>query len=138
MPEAAVVLRRYDDETLAAAGGLDLGDVDLLHAHHGLERALGLGAAGGHGFHENARRDLPGDAPLVLAPAAGALLAAVADDGVPIAVGLCLVPVEIRNEKASVCLNAGPPLRPRQGTPATVNSTINTSPFLPEGKSLGA
>src|SRR5205807_6011626 len=37
------------------------------------------------------RRDLPRHAPLVLAPAARALLAAIADDGVPIAVGLGLI-----------------------------------------------
>ena len=39
----------------------------------------------------DARRDLPGDAPFVLAPAALAFLAAVADDRVPVAVGLLLV-----------------------------------------------
>ena len=27
----------------------------------------------------------------------------------------------------------GPPVRPRQATPATVNSTVSTSPALPEG-----
>src|SRR3989442_9079186 len=32
-----------------------------------------------------------------------------------------------------ICLNAGPPLRPRHGTPATVNSTIMRSPSLPDG-----
>src|SRR5690606_20409420 len=37
------------------------------------------------------RGDLPGDAPLVPAPAALALLAAIADDRVPVAVGLLLV-----------------------------------------------
>src|SRR5262249_17890040 len=40
---------------------------------------------------QDARRDLPGEAPAVLAPAASALLAAVADDGVPVTVGLFLV-----------------------------------------------
>jgi hypothetical protein len=34
---------------------------------------------------------LPGDAPLVLAPAAGTLLASIADNGVPVAVGLLLI-----------------------------------------------
>src|SRR5262245_47634289 len=38
-------------------------------------------------------------------------------------------------ENASLCLNAGPPLSPRQGMPITVNSTVKTSPFFPEGKS---
>src|SRR6185369_7535135 len=32
----------------------------------------------------------------------------------------------------------GPPLSPRQGIPSTVNSTVNTSPFFPDGKSPGA
>src|SRR5262245_9517700 len=32
----------------------------------------------------------------------------------------------------------GPPLSPRQGIPITVNSTVNTSPFFPSGKSPGA
>lgn len=45
----------------------------------------------GDGFAENARGDLPGDAPFVAAPAAGAFLAAIVDDGVPQAVGLGLV-----------------------------------------------
>jgi hypothetical protein len=37
------------------------------------------------------RRNLPRNAPFIFAPAAGALLAAIADDGVPIAVGLSLI-----------------------------------------------
>jgi hypothetical protein len=31
------------------------------------------------------------------------------------------------NENVSLCLNAGPPLSPRQGIPITVNSTVKTS-----------
>ena len=46
--------------------------------------------------------------------------------------------VAIWKENASVCRNAGPPLRPRHGTPHTVNSTVSTSPALPPGKSDGA
>ena len=38
---------------------LDGGDVDLLHRHHRLERALRLGAAGRKGIRERPRRDLP-------------------------------------------------------------------------------
>ena len=71
--------------------GIDPGDVDLLHLHHRLERPLRLRAAGGHRLGQGARRDLPGNAPLVLAPAAFAFLAAIADDGVPVAVGLLLI-----------------------------------------------
>ena len=35
----------------------------------------------------------------------------------------------IWKEKASLCLNTGPLLRPRHGIPKTVNSTISTSPW---------
>src|SRR3982750_4594432 len=42
------------------------------------------------------------------------------------------------NENASLGLNSGPPLSPRQGIPITVNSTVNTSPFFPDGKPPGA
>jgi hypothetical protein len=41
--------------------------------------------------------------------------------------------VATMNENASVCLNAGPPFRPMQGMPITVNSTVNTSPCVPDG-----
>src|SRR5690606_40026847 len=76
----------------AADGGLDRGDVDLLHLHHRLERASGRGPiAAGEGLQQHPRRDLPRHAPLVLAPAAHAFLAAVADDRVPVAVRLRLV-----------------------------------------------
>jgi hypothetical protein len=115
----------------AAPHRFDRGNVDLLHAHHRIERALCFIAAGGERLGQHARRDLPGDAPFDFAPAARALLAAIAVDGVPIAVGLLLIVGG--NEKASLCLNAAPPLRPRQGMPATVNSTVSTSPALPEG-----
>src|ERR1700760_896762 len=70
---------------------LDRGDVNFLHRHHRLECALGFIAAGRHRLHQHARRDLPGNAPFVLAPAACAFLPAIADDGVPIAIGLLLI-----------------------------------------------
>ena len=41
--------------------------------------------------------------------------------------------VAIWNENASLCLNCGPPFRPMQGMPITVNSTVRTSPCLPSG-----
>src|SRR6185436_4563222 len=65
--------------------------VDLFHGHHGLKRSLRLVAARRHRVGEYARRDLPGQAPAILAPTALAFLAAVADDRVPVAVGLCLI-----------------------------------------------
>ena len=36
-------------------------------------------------------------------------------------------------ENDSLCLNMGPPFRPMHETPATVNSTVITSPTLPDG-----
>lgn len=41
--------------------------------------------------------------------------------------------VWIWKEKASLCLNAVPPLRPTQGMPQTVNSTVSMLPSLPSG-----
>jgi hypothetical protein len=117
----------------AAPRRLDRGHVDFLHAHHGIEGALCFIAAGRYRLGQRARRDLPGDAPFVLAPAARTLLASVADNGVPVAVGFLLIVGGDLKREASLCLTAGPPLRPRQGTPATVNSTVSTSPFLPDG-----
>ena len=63
------------DRGLPAACGLDRGDVDLLHRHHGREGALCLIASGGKGVRERTRGDLPGQAPAVLAPAALTFLA---------------------------------------------------------------
>src|SRR5690606_36433871 len=77
--------------TSPAPRRLDRGHVDLLHVHHRVEGALGFSAAGRHDFGQDARCDLPRDAPFVLAPAARALLAAVADNGVPVAVGFLLI-----------------------------------------------
>src|SRR5882757_6640630 len=84
-------MRSSCGRTSAAPRRLDRGNVDLLHAHHRLKRALCFIAAGRHRLSQHARRDLPGDTPPVFAPAARALLAAVADDGVPVAVGLGLI-----------------------------------------------
>ena len=71
---------------------LDGGDVDLHHGHHRVEGPSGLGRVRvGDGVHQHGRRDLPGDAPAVPAPAAGDALAAVVHQGVPVAVSLGLV-----------------------------------------------
>src|SRR5947207_5995922 len=75
----------------AAPRRLDRFNVDFLHPHHRIERALGFTPAGRQRLRQHARRDLPGDAPSVLAPATRALLPAIADDGVPVAVGLLLI-----------------------------------------------
>src|SRR4051812_17236952 len=70
----------------AAYGRFDGGDVDLLHRHHRLERPFSRVAAFGKRIGQHLRGDLPADAPLVLAPAALALLPSVADDRVPVTV----------------------------------------------------
>src|SRR6266446_6115486 len=75
----------------AASRCLDDGDVDLLHRHHRREGALGLSATGRHRLGQRARGDLPGEAPAVLAPTARAFLAAIADNRIPVAVGLRLI-----------------------------------------------
>src|SRR6185312_13084726 len=50
----------------AAPRGLDRGDVDLRHGHHGVERTLGGGGVGvGDRSRQGARGDLPGQAPFV-------------------------------------------------------------------------
>ena len=51
-------------------------NIDLFHAHHRIKRALCLVAAGSKRLGQHARRDLPGDSPLVFAPATRAFLAA--------------------------------------------------------------
>src|SRR6185437_2390601 len=75
----------------AAPRRLNRSDVDLLHAHHRIEGAFCFTAADRQRLGQHARRDLPRDAPSVLAPAARALLPAIADDGVPVAVRLLLI-----------------------------------------------
>src|ERR1700722_5228025 len=59
--------------------------------HHRLKRALCFIASGRERLGQHAWCDLPREAPLVFAPAARTLLAAIADDGVPVAVGLGLI-----------------------------------------------
>src|SRR5581483_9383264 len=56
---------------------LDRGDVDLRHRHHRVECAFRrCGVRAVEGVEQDARRDLPGEAPAVLAPSTGAFSAA--------------------------------------------------------------
>ena len=64
---------------------------------------------------EGARRDLPRQAPLVLAPAAGAFLAAVADDRVPQAVGFGLVVGRDLERERLAVLERRPAVQPDAG-----------------------
>src|SRR3546814_6657568 len=67
-------------------------DVDFSHLLHGCEGAVGRGSVGaGEGLGQGAGSDLPRQALLVLAPAAGTLMAAVVVDRVPQAIGLGMV-----------------------------------------------
>src|SRR5574337_309027 len=95
---------------------LDRRDVDPAHLHHRAEcppRGCGVGV--GDGLHQRDRRDLPRQAPLVLAPSALALLAAVADDGVPVAVGFGLVGGgDLERERLAV-LEGRPAVEPEAG-----------------------
>src|SRR5438552_18124306 len=78
---------RVEEATSTAARRLDCSDVDLFHLHHRIERALGGSGIGiGDRFRQGDRRDLPGQTPFVLAPAARAFLAAVAAYLVPVAI----------------------------------------------------
>src|SRR5262245_16656345 len=77
--------------SLTAPRRLDCGDVDLSHAHHNFKRALCFIASGRQRFDQYTRRDLPRHTPLVFAPAARAFLAAIIDDGVPVAIRLSLI-----------------------------------------------
>src|SRR5438105_10778064 len=66
---------------------LDRRDVDFPHLHHRFERTLCRCAIGtGDRIREDARGDLPRQAPLVLAPAAYVFPAAVVDNRVPQAI----------------------------------------------------
>src|SRR3546814_2243827 len=127
---------RFRSGTSAAPRRLDRGDVDLLHVHHRIERALGFSAAGRHRFGQNARRDLPGDAPLVLAPAARALLAAIADDGVPIAVGFLLIVGGDLERDGFVVLERGAAVEAETGYAGDCEVDRHTSPFL-AGRKIG-
>src|SRR5215475_3234986 len=70
---------------------LDGGDVDFPHRHHCLEGTFCLVATSRHRVGQRTRSDLPGKTPAVLAPAALAFLAAIADDRVPVTVRLFLI-----------------------------------------------
>ena len=81
-----------DRRLLATNRRLDHGDVYFFHRHHCIERPLGGGEIGaGILLDQRDWRDLPGDTPLVFAPTALALLAAVADDRIPIPIGFGLI-----------------------------------------------
>ena len=71
-------------------------------------RLAAAGSGVGNRLRQNDWRDLPGQSPFVLAPAAGALVAAVADDRVPIAIRFGLVRGGDLKRERFVVLDVGP------------------------------
>jgi hypothetical protein len=119
----------------AAKGGLDLGNVDFPHRHHGIERPLGGGTVRtGEGPRQRYRGNLPGDAPLVLAPAALALLAAIADDGVPVAIRLRLVFGRHLKRERFAMLEGRPAVQPQARDAQHGELYRQDAPFLARGK----
>ena len=87
-------------------GFLNRGNVDFLHRHHRLEGAFGFVFA-----RTQASVKTLGVIcydPFVFAPAARAFLLPIADDGVPVFVGLRLIVGGDWKEKASLCANSRP------------------------------
>src|SRR5512141_1508276 len=102
--------------TSTAACRLDCSDVDLFHLHHRIESTLGGGGIGiGYRSRQSQRRNLPGQAPFVLAPAAGTLFAAVADDGVPVTIRFGLVSGCDLKRECPVVLDLGSAIEPEAG-----------------------
>src|SRR5437868_6740300 len=94
---------------------LECGDVDLVHRHHRLEGALAPFAGRAGQLQQPLRGDLPGIAPLVLAPAAHALFAATFGDGVPVAVGLFLIVGQDHEAHCLVRLEVGAAVQADKG-----------------------
>ena len=102
--------------TSTAARRLDCCDVDLSHFHHRIARALGgTGLGMGYRFAQSNRRNLPGQAPFVLAPPARTLFAAVADDCVPVTIGFGLVGRGDLKREGFVVLERGSAIEPEAG-----------------------
>src|SRR6478752_1967283 len=83
-------------------------------------KTAGPGPSGirtGYRFGQSDGRDLPGQSPFVLAPAARTLFAAVADDRVPITISFGLVSgCDLKRERF-VVLECGSAIEPEAGNP---------------------
>ena len=94
-----------------SSSSLNRRDVDLPHRQHRFHHALRRGTIRiGHGFDQHARCDLPGKAPTIPAPAALAFFTAVANDRIPVTIGVFLVVGEnyethrlVRTDRWSCC-----------------------------------
>lgn len=123
---------------LTAHRRFDRGHVDLLHFHHRRERPRCNLAAGGHRLGQHARRDLPRHAPLVLAPAAGAFSTAIANDRVPVTVGLRLILGGDLERERLALLEHVTAVEAETRDAADRESTVSTCPARLPGKLLGA
>src|SRR4051794_31688050 len=123
----------------SALRSLDPGDVDLAHGHHRFECSPGRGLVGiAVGPQQRTGCDLPRKAPAVLAPAALAFLPAIADDGIPIMVGLFLVVGQDHEADRLISLKIGSAVQADERPASTVNSIVSSVPAVPPGKSDGA
>src|SRR4029077_14549355 len=121
--------------TSTAARRLDCSDVDLCHLHHRIERALGGGGVGiDYRFGQSDRRNLPGQASFVLAPAARTLFAAVAHDRVPVTISFGLVSGCDLKRKRFVVLERASAIEPEAGNSHYRKLDRQHIPFLPGRK----
>src|SRR5215203_3384510 len=121
--------------TSTAARRLDCSDVDLRHLHHRIERALGDSGIGiGYRLAQSDRRNLPGQAPFVLAPAARTLFAAVADDRVPVTIRFGLVSGCDLKRECFVVLESGSAIKPEAGNSHHGKLDRQHIPLLPGRK----
>jgi len=88
----------------AAACSLDFGNVDFTHLHHRIEGPFCFSATSRYRVRQDSRGDLPGDSPAVPTPAASALLAAIADDRIPVAIRFFLrISRNLKGKRLGVC-----------------------------------
>jgi hypothetical protein len=124
-----------EDATSTAARRLYYSDVYLFHLHHRIERALGGSAIGiGYRFCQSQRRNLPGQAPFVLAPAARTLFAAVADDRVPLTIRFGLVSGSDLKRECFAVLEDGSAIEPEAGNSYHGKLDRQHIPLLPGRK----
>jgi hypothetical protein len=76
---------------------------------------------------------LPGNAPFVFAPAARAFLPAIADDGVPIAVGLVLIVGGDLKREGFVMFERRAAVEADASDAGNREFAVSTSPALPDG-----
>src|SRR5688500_18509034 len=124
-----------EDATSTAARRLDCSDVDLFHLHHRIERALGGSAIWiGYRSCQSQRRNLPGQAPFVFAPAARTLFATVSDDRVPVTICFFLVGGCDLTRECFIVLEIGPAIEPEAGNSHHGKLDRQHIPLLPGRK----